>query len=144
MSMSTFTAHCMSNKAFEAFARAQERERQDEKRKNDPFPGNIPHGKLTEEELASIDTSGWTRYVCRDLGTPIDRFRLQVNTGYWWSGGELYGNITAQCRPGNTIQAIFYRDENGIRMTQPVELMPTYEEMKKIERAESDYKSGRF
>ncbi len=103
----------------------------------------IPPRPLTAPELESLDTSGWTRQ--RDdveiagRSWTVDRYPVSLNEGYWTdSSGQRWGNVTAQCRPLPFVQVIFWKMENGIKVTQPIEVEPLESELSKIqERAES-------
>ena len=93
----------------------------------------LPARPLTEAELSSLNTSGWKRHEVEFSGKIVFRIAVCQNNGQFWVGDELYGNITPQCKPLDAVQVIFYRDlPNGVRVTQPIEVEPTEDELRSI------------
>jgi hypothetical protein len=97
----------------------------------------IPPRPITDEELAELDTTGWTRVRDHvkfgDKEWYVDRFPVTVNDGHWTRNGERWGNITAQHRSLDAVQVIFQRiDPDGVVITQPIEVVPTAMELESI------------
>ena len=93
--------------------------------------------KMTDEELKVLEVSGWKQYTyMHPQGDMVERFPVNQNDGYFWRGDDLLGNITPQCKLLDAVQVIFYQDlENGVRVTQPIEVVATEKELKRFQSA---------
>jgi hypothetical protein len=105
---------------------------------------SLPPRPLTDVELATIDTTDWKRYSVKLGAKNIDRFQVDQNATLFWKEGNLCFNITPQSKPLDAIHAIFYRDlEDGTRMIQPIEIVPTNWELEQISQRRATLSEGR-
>lgn len=94
-----------------------------------------PPGPLTDAELSSLETEGWTRYEVVLRGAQaLYRFPFDANDFYHWEGDALWGNVTPQALPLDIVHVIFWKDSGGRRITQPISVEPTAQELKDIAR----------